>query len=100
MGSPNNYNPLENPEDMRWQDSANCLGADPDLFFPGAGESSHDAKEICRGCTVRLDCLEFALTNGEKFGIWGGLTERERRRLKRQRGNARRLGVTALPPQN
>ena len=73
-----------------WQDEANCLGVDPDLFFPERGASTREAKEVCRGCTVRLDCLEYALVNGEKFGIWGGMSERERRRIRRQRALARR----------
>lgn len=68
-----------------WQDAANCLGVDPDLFFPERGASTREAKEVCKGCVVRGECLEFALANGEKFGIWGGLSERERRRLRRQR---------------
>jgi WhiB family transcriptional regulator, redox-sensing transcriptional regulator len=80
--------------DRSWQDEANCLGVDPDLFFPERGASTREAKEVCRGCVVRLDCLEYALTNGEKFGIWGGLSERERRRLRRQRALAARK-VTA-----
>ena len=54
-----------------WQDEANCLGVDPDLFFPERGASTREAKEVCRGCVVRGDCLEYALVNGEKFGIWG-----------------------------
>lgn len=73
-----------------WQDGANCLGVDPDLFFPERGASTREAKEVCRGCTVRSDCLEYALVNGEKFGIWGGRSERERRRLRRQRAQASR----------
>ena len=68
-----------------WQDDANCLGVDPDLFFPERGASTREAKEVCRACAVRVDCLEYALVNGEKFGIWGGLSERERRRIRRQR---------------
>jgi len=76
-----------------WQDDANCLGVDPDLFFPERGASTREAKEVCRGCVVRMDCLEFALASGEKFGIWGGLSERERRRLRRQR--SRRVGASA-----
>lgn len=74
-----------NSFDEDWHDQANCLGVDPDLFFPERGASTREAKEVCRGCVVRLDCLEFALQNGEKFGIWGGLSERERRRIRRQR---------------
>ena len=72
------------------KDEANCLGVDPDLFFPERGASTREAKEVCRGCVVRMDCLEYALDNGEKFGIWGGLSERERRRLRRQRSQANR----------
>jgi len=76
-----------------WQDEANCLGVDPDLFFPERGASTREAKEVCRGCVVREECLEYALVNGEKFGIWGGMSERERRRIRRQRALARRSGT-------
>ncbi len=72
-------------EEMVWQNYANCLGVDPDLFFPERGASTREAKEVCRGCVVQDECLEFALSNGEKFGIWGGKSERERRRVRRQR---------------
>src|SRR5258705_9565121 len=78
-----------------WQDYANCLGVDPDLFFPERGASTREAKEVCRGCVVREDCLEYALSNGEKFGIWGGMSERERRRIRRQRALARRAAAGA-----
>ena len=76
-------------EEPSWHDFANCLGVDPDLFFPERGASTKEAKEVCRGCVVRDDCLEYALQNGEKFGIWGGMSERERRRIRRQRALAR-----------
>jgi WhiB family redox-sensing transcriptional regulator len=76
-------------EDKSWQDMANCLGVDPDLFFPERGASTREAKEVCKGCVFRDDCLEYALANGEKFGIWGGMSERERRRIRRQRALAR-----------
>jgi WhiB family redox-sensing transcriptional regulator len=82
-------------EQPGWQEYANCLGVDPDLFFPERGASTREAKEVCRGCVVRDDCLEFALVNGEKFGIWGGMSERERRRLRRQRAIARRASEAA-----
>ena len=77
-------------EEPAWQDLANCLGVDPDLFFPERGASTREAKEVCRGCVVRESCLEYALTHGEKFGIWGGMSERERRRIRRQRALAQR----------
>jgi WhiB family transcriptional regulator, redox-sensing transcriptional regulator len=78
-------NPVEDP---RWRAAANCFGADPELFFPQRGASVREAKAVCRGCTVREECLEFALMRGEKFGVWGGLSERKRRRLRRQRREA------------
>ncbi|MDA8287731.1 MAG: WhiB family transcriptional regulator [Actinomycetota bacterium] len=68
-----------------WQSRANCMGVDPELFFPERGSSTREAKEVCRGCVVQADCLEFAIANGEKFGIWGGMSERERRRVRRAR---------------
>jgi WhiB family transcriptional regulator, redox-sensing transcriptional regulator len=81
---------LIQPQTQLWQRYANCMGVDPDLFFPERGASTKEAKEVCRGCVVREDCLEFALANGEKFGIWGGLSERERRRIRRRRAMERR----------
>ena len=77
------------PEELDWQNYANCLGVDPDLFFPERGASTREAKEVCRGCVVQDECLEFALSNGEKFGIWGGKSERERRRVRRRRAMGR-----------
>jgi WhiB family redox-sensing transcriptional regulator len=88
---------LTTGEDTSWQDLANCLGVDPDLFFPERGASTREAKEVCRGCVVREDCLEYALRNGEKFGIWGGMSERERRRIRRQRAVARAAGLLEQP---
>jgi len=81
--------------DRSWQEYANCLGVDPDLFFPERGASTREAKEVCRGCVVRGDCLEYALRNSEKFGIWGGMSERERRRIRRQRAMARQAALEA-----
>lgn len=71
--------------DLSWQDLANCRGGNADLFFPERGASTRTAKGICKACVVREDCLEFAISNGEKFGIWGGLSERERRKIRRDR---------------
>ena len=76
---------FEDGLDRTWQRRANCMGVDPELFFPERGASTREAKEVCRGCVVRLDCLEFAIANSEKFGIWGGMSERERRRVRRAR---------------
>jgi len=71
------------PEDEQWQEHALCAQTDPEAFFPEKGGSTREAKRICLGCEVRDACLEYALANDERFGIWGGLSERERRRLKR-----------------
>ena len=83
-------------EDGHWQSRANCLGEDPDLFFPERGVNQAEAKAICKECVVKVECLDYALENGEKFGIWGGESERSRRRLRRSRDIARRTGRTAL----
>lgn len=76
--------------DLSWMDHANCIDLDPDLFFPERGESTFGAKAVCRGCVVRGECLEYALLAGERFGIWGGTSERERRSIRRQRRDAQR----------
>lgn len=68
---------------LPWQENALCAFVDPEVFFPEKGGSSREAKRICAECTVQRDCLEYALENDERFGIWGGLSERERRRLRR-----------------
>ncbi|PQM49961.1 MULTISPECIES: WhiB family transcriptional regulator [Mycolicibacter] len=67
----------------QWQDRALCSQTDPEAFFPEKGGSTREAKKICQRCSVRSECLEYALAHDERFGIWGGLSERERRRLKR-----------------
>ncbi len=72
------------PADPEWKDRALCAQTDPEAFFPEKGGSTRDAKRVCSGCDVRAECLTFALSNDERFGIWGGLSERERRRLKRR----------------
>ncbi len=70
--------------ELGWQDRALCAQTDPEAFFPEKGGSTREAKKVCRSCEVRSECLEYALEHDERFGIWGGLSERERRRLKRQ----------------
>lgn len=68
---------------LPWATKAKCLQAEPETFFPEKGGSTREAKRICAGCEVRSECLDYALANDERFGIWGGLSERERRKLKR-----------------
>ena len=70
-----------------WRSLASCLGVDPDLFFPERGETAKPAKAVCQGCLVREDCLEYSLTNKSDPGIWGGTSERERRKILRQRAS-------------
>ena len=70
--------------DESWRQDALCAETDPEAFFPEKGGSTREAKKICTGCEVKAQCLEYALSNDERFGIWGGLSERERRRLRRR----------------
>jgi len=69
---------------MAWQERALCAQTDPEAFFPEKGGSTREAKKVCTGCEVRAECLDYALANDERFGIWGGLSERERRKLRRR----------------
>ena len=80
---PNDFDDLFDAVEEQWQDRALCAQTDPEAFFPEKGGSTREAKRICQGCEVKSECLEYALHNDERFGIWGGLSERERRRLKR-----------------
>jgi WhiB family redox-sensing transcriptional regulator len=66
----------------RWRELAACRGADLEVFFPGRGESAGPARQVCAACPVRQPCLDYAITNRIVYGIWGGLTERERRALR------------------
>lgn len=80
---PNDFDALFDEVEETWQDRALCAQTDPEAFFPEKGGSTREAKRICSGCEVKAECLEYALQKDERFGIWGGLSERERRRLKR-----------------
>ena len=73
-------------EELGWQERALCAQTDPESFFPEKGGSTREAKKICVGCEVKDECLEYALEHDERFGIWGGLSERERRKLRRRAG--------------
>ena len=66
----------------RWRQQAGCRGTDLDMFFPERGASADPARQVCASCPVRQPCLEYALSNRITSGIWGGLTERERRPLQ------------------
>jgi len=71
--------------DLDWQTDALCAQTDPEMFMPDKGGSVRDAKRVCDSCIVRRQCLEYALANEERFGIWGGLSERQRRALAKER---------------
>lgn len=84
--------PLDpSPEWSAWVDSFEwghrglCRGVNPDLFYPERGVSSREAKAVCQECPVRLECLEYGTTRVEKFGVWGGRSEKERRRIRKER---------------
>lgn len=86
LGIPNAYRNHrdDTPRALPWMQDALCAQmGDPELFFPSKGGSTREAKAICRMCTVQAECLTLALTTGEGFGIWGGASERERRKLSR-----------------
>ncbi|SEE98401.1 WhiB family transcriptional regulator [Ruania alba] len=75
---------VEDDAALSWQERALCAQTDPEAFFPEKGGSTREAKRVCVSCDVRAECLEYALAHDERFGIWGGLSERERRKLKRR----------------
>jgi WhiB family redox-sensing transcriptional regulator len=75
----------ETPEEFAWMLEARCRGASPTEFFPSDGLGVESARLICSRCPVRAECLEYALVNRIEHGVWGGASERERRRLLRRR---------------
>lgn len=72
-------------KEIVWRELGACRGLEPSIFYPDDDDDALDAKEVCAECGVRVACLEFALQAREKQGVWGGATERERRRIIRQR---------------
>lgn len=73
-----------NPWRMTWSQRAACLNMDDAAFYPEKGGSTREAKKVCRRCPVQAECLEWALATNEQHGIWGGLSDRERDKLKRR----------------
>jgi WhiB family redox-sensing transcriptional regulator len=73
-----------------WRTQAACRGLDPELFYPKRGTRTAPARKVCAACPVRADCLEYALANFEKDGIWGGTTGKERRAIRRTRRATKR----------
>lgn len=71
-----------------WMAEANCRGMDPEMFYVERGDSAglKAARAVCRACDVQAECLAYAVNNGEKFGVWGGLSEKQRRTIRRDYG--------------
>jgi WhiB family redox-sensing transcriptional regulator len=86
LGVPGVRSAVDDDNQLAWQSDSLCAQTDPEAFFPEKGGSTRDAKRICASCEVRSQCLEYALANDERFGIWGGLSERERRKLRKHAG--------------
>lgn len=72
--------------ERQWHEYGLCLETDPEAFYPDKGGSTREAKMVCQACPVKDECLEYALLNDERYGIWGGLSDRERRRLRKKLG--------------
>jgi len=105
MSGPDFLNIIAPPE---WTTDALCAQVDPELFYPESGAPNRDAKRVCGRCEVRAECLAYALANRERFGVWGGTTERERRRMRRapvtpapdrRTGVIRQLATTLTDPE-
>jgi len=79
-----------------WMTGGVCAQVDPDLWFPEKGGSTREAKALCARCPVRPECLAYALAHDERFGVWGGASERDRRRLKRTTTTPQAASVRAL----
>jgi WhiB family redox-sensing transcriptional regulator len=87
------YEPViskDTADETVWQDRANCATADPEIFYPEKGGSTFEAKKVCKACDVREECLQDALARDDRYGIYGGLSERQRRKL-----SSRRIEVAA-----
>lgn len=80
----------EHPASLGFKALASCRGVDPRVFFPSDSVGEAIAKEVCQGCVVRQECLDYAVKNNEDHGVWGGLSERERRSI-RKRSTATRI---------
>ena len=81
-------------QEMDWRKDGLCAQVDPAVMFPAPGESARPGLDLCSKCPVIAECLEFALTSGERHGIWGGKTERERHTLEKARGLTRTTRIT------
>jgi WhiB family redox-sensing transcriptional regulator len=86
---------LKSLPEMEFREEANCKDVDPNVFFPGRGESHEQAQSICQACPAREACLEYAIGNKIEHGIWGGASERERRRIVKNRRELAAVAISA-----
>lgn len=80
--------PMDTSADTKWMADGNCANKPPSLFFPSDGVGVERAKTVCEGCPVATECLEYAIANRIDHGVWGGTSERQRRRIIRARAIA------------
>lgn len=78
-------------DEWKWMDLAACKDMDPAIFFPHPHQSIQPAKKVCNQCPVRIQCLNFALNHQINYGVWGGISERERVRIRRRRARDRTI---------
>lgn len=83
------------PADTSWMANGNCANKAPDFFFPSDGVGVELARHVCATCPVKTQCLEYALENRIDHGVWGGTSERERRRILKRRSAERRAAAQA-----
>ncbi|MFC5281340.1 WhiB family transcriptional regulator [Arcanobacterium canis] len=79
------YGTTDKVEDLSWMEDALCAQTDPDIFYPEKGGSTAPATSICRNCPVQAQCLDYAVTNDIRHGIWGGTSDNDRKRMSRER---------------
>lgn len=80
--------PVVDVDPLAWRADALCAQTDPEMFMPDIGGDSRPARKVCAACDVREECLEYALDNGENLGVWGGLSARQRSKLRRSNERA------------
>jgi WhiB family redox-sensing transcriptional regulator len=89
----------DTPEQYAWMLHARCRGVSPTEFFPSDGLGVEAAQRICAGCGVRTECLEYALAHRIEHGVWGGASERERRRIHRRRRGLAPTPIASAAPE-
>ena len=85
-------------QSLKWMDRGSCRNFPPAVFFPQDGAGVERARAICAHCPVKSDCLEYALAHHIDHGVWGGCSERERRRIAKRRRLGTQSSQTRLAP--